>query len=351
MFNKLKKKSVTKSLPLVILMIALGIFVLVLESGEFQALIKGPVAFESLAPDEIVENVIVEASIDTNFGWFVEEYEENTDTHATRSKYFYYVIWTGDDDATDWCYMGIKVPASDADAMDAMADAYYNGEYYLDTMEYSGAIEKMTDEEYMYFEEYFSEAGWTAEEIEEWTLPYYINVGDLVGASAVFTYILIGIGAALVIGAILLLVFALKGSGIKALKKELEDAGFSENDAEYEYENAKLLSKSGDIRIGRRMMFYMLGSKAHMLQTDKIVWAYLKSTTHRTNGIKTGTTYQVAIYTYTKKMINISVNKETIGQEILKYMNETMPWAVIGYSDDLNRMYFSDYPKLPTAAL
>ena len=344
MFKELKKKSIIKSLPLAIILVVLGVFILVLESSDLMSIFKGPVKFESLAPDEIQDGVIVEASINTNFSWFAEEYEENTDTHKTTSKYFYYVIWTGDDDTTDWRYMGIKVPASDAEVMDAMAEAYYNGDF-SDTVEYAGAIREMTDEEYSYFEDFFMEGGWTEEEIEAGTLPYYIDAGALVGGSAVFVYVLVVIGAALVLGGILILVLALRGSGLKAIKKELSDAGLTENDAEYEYENAKTFPKNNDIRIGRRLLFYMSGSKAHIIPNDKIVWAHMKTTTHRTNGIKTGTTYEVAVYTYGKKAVNISVKKESVALEILEYINTTMPWVVVGYSDDLNRLFFSNYPE------
>lgn len=259
--------------------------------------------------------MIVEASINTNFSWFAEEYEEDTNTHRTTSEYFYYVIWTGDDEATDWRYMGIKVPASDADVMDAMAEACYNEEYFDTTMEYAG------------------------------TLPYYIDEGALVGGAAVFPYLLTGIGAALVWGAIVFFILLLCGSGLKAIKKELADAGITESEAELEYGDAKVFAKNNDVRIGRRLLFYMSGSKAHIIPKDKIVWAYMKTTTHRTNGIKTGTTYEVAVYTYGKKSVLISVNKEKVALEILQYIGDTMPWVVVGYSDDLNRLFCGNYSE------
>ena len=211
--------------------------------------------------------------------------------------------------------MGIKVPASDADVMDAMAEACYNEEYFDTTMEYAG------------------------------TLPYYIDEGALVGGAAVFPYLLTGIGAALVWGAIVFFILLLCGSGLKAIKKELADAGITESEAELEYGDAKVFAKNNDVRIGRRLLFYMSGSKAHIIPKDKIVWAYMKTTTHRTNGIKTGTTYEVAVYTYGKKSVLISVNKEKVALEILQYIGDTMPWVVVGYSDDLNRLFCGNYSE------
>lgn len=345
MFSNLKKKSVTKSLFGIIMCIAIGVGLIAFQFGNLQSMLKGSVKFESLTPDEIQDGVIVDASINTNFDWFIEEYEEDTSTHKTTSQHFYYTIWTGDDDATDWRFMGIKVPASDADVMDAMAEAYYNGEYFDTTMEYSGTIRKMTDEEYYYFKEFFKEGGWTDDEIAAGTLPYYIDAGALVGGSAVFTYLLVAAGAALVLGAIIFLILLLCGSGLKAVKKELAEVGITEGEAASEYEDAKVFLKNNDVRIGRRLLYYMSGSKAHIIPKDKIVWAYMKTTTHRTNGIKTGTTYELAVYTYGKKSVLIDVRKEKIALEILQYIDDTMPWVVVGYNDDLNRLYCSNYPE------
>lgn len=342
MFEKLKKKCVTKSLASVIILIVIGIALIVLEFSNFISLMNGHVKFETLAPDEINENLIVDASINANFGCFIEEYEENTKTHVTRTTSLYYVIWTGDEDAEDFRYMGIKVPVADKSAMEDMAEATYNYEY-SDAIEYSGAVNKMSDEEYGYFKDYFLESGFTEQEIEDYTLPYYIQVGALTGGAAITAYVIFGIGVLLVLIGIVILIMAISGNGLKTIKKELAAAGFSESDADYEYEGARSFGKKGDFRIGRRLTFFMTGSKPHAVPNEKIVWAYQKTTTHRTNGIKTGTTYQIALNTYEKKAFCISIQSESVGQEILGCINETMPWAVVGYNDDLNKLYCKDY--------
>ena len=342
MFEKLKKKSVTKSLVSVIILMVIGIILIVVEFSNFRSLINGHVQFETLKPDEINEDLIVDASITVNFGAYMEEYEEDTTTHVTRTTDLYYVIWTGDEDDEDFRYMGIKVPAADENEMEAMAEATYNYEY-SDPMEYSGAINKMTDEEYRYFKECFLESGFTEQEMEDYTLPYYIDAGALVGGAAITVYIILGIGILLVLIGIIRLVLALSGNGLKAIRKELADAGFNENNVDYEYEGARLFAKGNDVRIGKKLTFFMLGSKPHVVLNEKIVWVYQRTTTHRTNGIKTGTTYEVVLNTYEKKTFHISVPKENVSLEILQYMNESMPWVVVGYNDDINNLYYKDY--------
>lgn len=342
MLDKLKKKSIKKSLFSVILLVVIGLILIGVEFSNLKSLLNGHVKFETLTPEEISEDVIVDASINTNFGCFAEYYEENTDTHVTRTTDLYYIIWTGDEDDEDYRYIGIKVPVEDEDAMEAMAEATYYYEY-SDPIEYSGAINKMNDEEYQYFKEYFIESGWTEEEFEEWTLPYYISVGALTGGAAVTVYVIFGIGVLLVLIGILRLVLSLNGGGLKTFKKELEAAGYSEADVEYDYESARVFDEKNGIRIGRKLTYFMSGSKPHAIPNDKLVWAFQRTITHRTNGIKTGTTYEVVLNNYDKKSFHISVAKENMSVEILQYIGQTMPWVVVGYNDDLNKLYNKDY--------
>ncbi|MDE7251080.1 MAG: hypothetical protein K2N82_14625, partial [Lachnospiraceae bacterium] len=151
MLEKLKKKSIMKTLPTVIIMLAVGLGLILLEFSNVKSLMRGHVVFESLAPDEINGDLIVDVLLYDNFGCYMEQYEENTKTHTRRTTDLYYVIWTGDDDAEDFRYMGIKVPVSDEKAMEEMAEATYYGDEYSNPIMYSGAINKMTSEEYKYF--------------------------------------------------------------------------------------------------------------------------------------------------------------------------------------------------------
>lgn len=341
MFKQLKKKSVTKNLPVAIVLMLLGLFVLVLEWGDLQSLIRGPIAFETILPDEFQPRMVVEANIDANFGCFAEEYEENTQTHETKTEYLYYVIWTGDEYAEDWRYMGIKVPASELDAMETMAEDTYNYGYSQNAISYAGCIDEMTEEEYAYFRQYFLESGFTDEEIEVGTLPYYINVDVLVGGSAVFTYFLIAVGAAMVLGGIFLLVMASKKSEA-SLKKDLSGTDYSEEEAAQDYAEAQSFGKKGEVRIGRKLMFYIQEKKGHMVANKDVVWAYIREI-RKDGAFANGKSYEIVMYTTKKKIIHMEVGGRTAGEEILQYINERMPWIVTGYNEELNRMYFSDY--------
>lgn len=342
MLEELKKKSIKGSLFLVVILIGAGLFLMGIEFTNAVAMIRGPVVFESLEPDEINSSYLVNASIDTNFGAFMERYETNTKTHYSRTTDLYYVIWTGDAYAEEYKYMGIKVPASQESAMEKVADATYYEEY-IDPIEYTGAIIKMSAKEREYFEEYFKDAGWSDEEIAEYTLPYYINVGALTGGAAVSAWIFLAAGVALFLAGVLRLIYVLSGGCLKAFKKELETIGIGEHELESEYAGARTFGKKGEVRIGKRLTFFVIGANPHVLSNEKIVWAFQRTTTHRTNGIKTGTTYEIVFKNYEKKNFQVSVPDEQTGQEILQYIVEAMPWVVVGYNDDLNKLFSGDY--------
>lgn len=339
MLEKLKKKSIVKKLPTIIILIIVGLGLIGLEFWGIIALMRGHVEFETLEPEEISRGLVVDASIAYNFGGFMEKYEENTSTHVTRTTDVYYVICTGNENSKDSKYMAIKVPASDEWDMEQMAENTYNG-LYSEPISYSGAINKMSSKEYQYFKEWFMEGGWTEDEVEEYTLPYYISVGALTGGAASSVYFFVVIGLILILNGVIMLIYVLTGKSLGAFKKQIAETGLSDMDVEREYEGAKLFNKRNDLRIGKRITFFMIGNKPQLIVNDQIVWAYQQTTTHRTNGIKTGTSYGILIYQLnSKKNFSISVPNANAALEILQYMNETMPKAVIGYSDDLSKLY------------
>lgn len=343
MLAELKKKSIMRAIPLVLLFVIAGGVLFAAEFSNIRSLLRGHVKFETLLPDEINGDLIVEASINANFGAYMEEYSKNTKTNVTRTTDIYYVIWTGDDDSEDYKYMGIKVPASYGGQMDRMAEATYNYEM-SDTIYFTGAVNKMSSEEYQYFREYFQESDWTDEEIDEYTLPYYISVGALTGGAATSAYVIFGIGIALIVLGVIFLLYALTGGDVKAFQKEAATLGMSEMELEAEYAGARVMIQKDNLRIGRRLIFYMTGRRTRVIVNDKIVWAYQQSTTHRTNGIKTGTTYEILVYLLNeKKARRINVPGEEKAGEVLQYMYENIPTAVVGYTDELLSLFNKDY--------
>lgn len=344
MMEELKKKSFKSSLLLSVILLITGLALVIGFAKDTFFATTGYVQFETLKPEEI-KNQLVDVDLVENFGWYIEEYEENTKTHSTRTTDYYYVIYTGasDDLETDYKFMTIKVPASYGSKMDNMTDNTYNG-ILSDPISFSGKIQKLNDEEYEYFVEFWQEIGFSDDEIEEMTLPYYINAYDSKGSQNGLYIFIFLFGIALIIWAIVRIIKGSKGAYLKGFRQDIATIGCTEAGVESDLNGAFSYTKKDKIKIGRLFTYYDLGSTSpRAIPNKKIMWAYQNTTTHRTNGIKTGTTYSVMFFVEGYKgAFNVSVPNEATAQEILKRINEMFPWVIVGYSEDLKKLFNKD---------
>lgn len=204
MLEKLKDESTLRKLSIIILLLVMALGLILAYFSYSRAMKREPVKFESLAPDEISKDLFVDVTLYDNFGCYMEEQGYSEKTKMTYTTGLYYVIWTGDDKADNYRYMGIKVPASDRQAMEDMAEATYYGYEYSDPIRYSGVIKKMAPEGYQYLTEYFEEGGLSADEIDGWLLPYYIDTDASAGSEATFGWLWVVFIAAFILLAVIL---------------------------------------------------------------------------------------------------------------------------------------------------
>lgn len=150
-------------------------------------------------------------------------------------------------------------------------------------------------------------------------------------------------GVVLLIYGIARIASAASGSALKKLHKDIADAGYTEASIESDYRNAKSFDKKGTLKIGKLMTYYTNGSIPRAIPNSKMMWAYQNTVTHRTNGVKTGTTYNVMIYDeITPKGHTFAVANEAVAHDMLDHLYATLPWIVIGYSDELKKLYNKD---------
>lgn len=336
MFETLKKKSLKSSLLGTIAYAIIGILLTAYFSTGAWYVVTGYAAFINLKPEEI-SNQWVALELERNYGCFAEKTETNSSTHSTKTTGLYYVIATGDDYAVDYRFMGIRVPAKYESQMDKLM--YANGS--SDSLFLSGRIEEMNDSEYRYFKEYMLDAGFSEEELEEAALPYYIMVFGDETSMNVMTMIGFLLGLLFLIVAVCRIVKALTGGYLKKLKKDIASVNVSEASAESDWNSALEICK--DVKVGRLFTYYIWNNKPRAIPNTKVLWAYQNTTTHRTNGIKTGTTYSVMIWIDGQKnATQVLVANEASAQSMLKRFSNMFPWMVLGYSDDLRKMFHKD---------
>lgn len=345
MFESLKKKAFKKVLTSSIIFIIIGLALAIFMGKHAFYAVFGYATFEDLEPDQI-HNQLVDMSVTQAFDSFMYEEEVNSDTGRRISiTAYYYAIYSGGENLDlDYAIMAVKVPSAYYDTMEDIADYYYeNEDFYSTPLHLSGEIKKMDKEELQYFKEYL---GFTDAEFNEYCIPYYVNVFRNKTSENIMAILIFGAGIVLIaVGIIRIMRFA-TGSSLKKLKEDLAAVGCSDATAESDYNSAVSYVKNGDIKIGRLFTYYMSGSSPRAIPNTKLIWAYQVTTTHRTNGIKTGTTYSVMLYVDdSRNSVTLHMPNESITLEALNKINQTFPWVVVGFSDELKKMFNKDRPQ------
>lgn len=345
MLETLKKNSFKKSLPLSVILIVCGLVLAVWNFSSAYYALAGYVRFEDLRPEEL-KNQLVEANINLVWDCYLEQGTKNTSTNRTTINYYWYVIATGDEYAMDYCYLGIKVPKKLKNQMDDIMDYYYENDLpYPDALNITGKVKKLTGKNFDYFHDFFTDDDFLSEEeFEEYTVPYYIDVNLNLDTMKYGYVILFLAGVGLVVWGIIRIVRGAGGTFMKRFIADYQGAGFTDTSVESDINSAVSFTKRDTIKIGRLCTYYDLnGAIPRAIPNNKILWAYQNTTTHRTNGIKTGVTYSVMIYVNGHKdAFNIGVPDEATAQNMLKRISDTFPWVVVGYSDDLKKTFNKD---------
>lgn len=344
MIEELKKKSFKRSLPFAAVLIFAGLVLAIWNGSSAFYAVAGLAQFEKLDPDK-VKNQLVKMDLDVVYDCYLESGTKDKSTGRTTINYYWYVIATGDDFTVDRGYMAIKVPKKAAGDVDKIMD--YNYDYGLpasESLELMGKVKKLSGKYYDYFHDYFvDDNDWSEDDFKDAVIPYYIDV-NLSMSFFKYAYVILFVGgAALVLWGVLRIVNGAKGKLLKNFTKDYESIGLTESAVESDMASATSFTKNGDIKIGRLCTYWMNGAAPRAIPNSKILWCYQNTTTHRTNGIKTGTTYSVMVFVDgNKTAFDISVPNEATAQDVLKRIGGTLPWVVVGYSEDLRKMFNKD---------
>ena len=181
------------------------------------------------------------------------------------------------------------------------------------------------------------------EQFEEITLPYYIQTQANKASDNAIAIIVALVGLGFLIWGIVHICRAATGAYLKNFRKAIAAEGCTESTVESDFNYAQSFTKNGNIKIGRLFIYDVSGPFPKAIPASKMMWAYQVTTTHRTNGIKTGTSYSVLIYVeHEKNSVTLSVPNEAVSQAILEKINATFPWVVVGFSEEIKRLFNKD---------
>lgn len=357
MFEKLKKDSLKGAVTASLILFVVGALLLGFFGLGAVYAIKGYDYLDDILPTDL-KNQYVELDLNVCFGGYLKSSEKNTDTGKVTVKSYNYVIQAfdftegGEDYEYQDRYMSIKIPPKMANSLDNITETTYAYLYeetdqLAEPIHLHGRIKKLPEDEYEYFVEFFTEDGWTEAEVAEETIPYYIDISSLsLGFDKGYHLILACIGLFCVLFAIFRLIRAGKGGYLTKMRKDFEQAGYSETVIESDYASATGYGKKDSIKVGNLCTYFQLGASPRAIPNKNISWAYMHTITHRTYGIKTGTTYSIIIYVEGEKnQFSISTPDEATTLQILDKYVANFPWIVVGYDNDVEKMFRKDHAQ------
>lgn len=236
----------------------------------------------------------------------------------------------------------VRVSADLKDEMEVITEDTYNAllnneELTNSGIKLKGEIKKLESQAYTYLKSYMMEMGYSVDEVEEYICPYYLDVSTSTYTTSI-VFILGGLLCILV--AIFILVYILSGLSIRKAKKVISQNGsLAEQEANYDYQNAKQLTKA--IRIGKKYTYINDALSVTVINNDEVVWVYWGRTEKRAYGIKVNVTYSVNIATANGKIKKVSVKKEAQAKEVVEYY-DGFEHIILGYSDELLKMFNKD---------
>lgn len=345
MIHELKSKIMkTILVRIVIGLITIGI-ITVIFAPSIVKMLHGPKDMNSV-PLNALENTYVKGEIINNYGNFYYFYEyENGRERITAN---YYIIPIGDE---EYCAMVLTKDFSTAEQIynETYDYLYGNIDKLTTSLAVKGTFEKMDETIQLTYLDFFKESGFTQEEIERIALPYVLVVDKIGAFNTVPTYIAMGVIGLLFIILIIDLIKGLSGRNLINVRKIIEEEGplNGEEKLETDYLNAFQVK---NLRIGQKYTYFIIGAKAYVLKNRDIVWAYLQNVTHRVYGIKTATNRSIIIYDNKKRKYTISLRKEQDIISALNYYANNYQNIVIGYNEELKKIYNKDYDYFLTLA-
>ena len=331
--KQLRSTSVKKSIPGLLLFVIAAAALLFFTKcyGVFGML--SPKTFSELTP-ETLNGAFVDDDVPVIYDYYLEEVRtKNGRTVGTVSRQ--YIIDLDD----ELYYMGLYAhdgAMKDANEMMQACEKALNGELdpaELPVYHVRGMIRAMTEEDLGYYREYTDGL-----DMDEYFLPYYLEVEYINGFPIVLSWILLGVAVLLLGLGIWPVIKALTGGFQKQVRAKLSESGSLEAEAERAERFYESAPETCGVRMDRNYVFFQNGAESILLRPWDVAWAYQSTTQHRTNGIPTGKTYAAILRTMDGKQYTLGM-KETEVQTLLETMASTLPGVVLGYDKELERLY------------
>lgn len=336
MFKELKKRAVRNMVWVVMICLVAGAICIAADYKNALIVIKGAKDITNASVKTIRDAEYAEIKLDKNnvYGCFSELYSGDS---KSKAEAYYYLVLVGDEN--DSRLMAVKLKAKNYNKMQKIEEEYTamdNGEDLgrTTTVVIKGKLTAMESEPYSHFKDTIIDTyDYDYSDIPMITLNLMVDEGN----PSFFDVVLFYIGVIMIAGSVVALILTATGVTLTKVKKQLETKGPGYID--YVEKDFMGAVNYGKFRVGKEFTFFIKGMSCVIIPNSEIVWAYPVKTTHKTNGIKTGTTYNVKVFTINKKSYMLPTDGETKANEVIDVYCGLTDTIVLGYDPELMRMY------------
>lgn len=351
MLEQLKKASLKKKMPAIIILLVAAVAMLVYFGPDFITWAKGPVTFEDLSIGDIKDQYVT-MTFELSFGTFSNETTTTTRNGrkvSEKETMRYKIVLVGGLDpylySDKWPeFVGLAVPSRYFDTAKIIqnnSDHFFedNDLRHLDTtMQVTGTIFPMEGELLRHYKSFFNYNDYTDEEFKQYCAPYYIKIDHLSRGQVSLVLIVNALAVIFIVSAIYMLIRALTGGYQSKLIKTLKAQGDMElQRAETDYQTAAEPVKG--IKIGRSYLFNCSSAKTELIPLRQIAWAYTHQINHQKYGRTVSTTYSIMLYTEDKKQRQLTMPSKDACNQFIDELNRKCPAGIFGYSDQLKQMF------------
>lgn len=338
MLAALKKNALKRVLPFTIVLFAIGFVFLGFSLKNFAESRQEAADMETLDFSKGV-NGVKDTYVRATLYFLYDCYEEETLNNSVTTARWYFM------DADDEYYMAVKVSGNSLSAANRLMD------YSLDYMDeeigweelqkhsikVSGYLRKLKGEDLSYFNEYVQELD---ADVQEMFLPICLEVGDNSNTSSAFVGLLCLAAIFLILGLIMLILLL---SSTKQVKQYMAGMGGMEV-AEMRLQS--FYTGTPDYRgchVNGDYILLKKGYKYFLGDSGKVVWAYMHQQNTKYMGIFTvSKAFSVMVYMEDGKSFMSQMKNEAMAKEFLEQIAGFCPKAVVGYSDELSKLYRKD---------
>lgn len=338
--KNLKMKSLKSMLPLTLLLLIVSVILFWQALPPLFQVIKGPQDLYSVDYSGDIEGLYVSVDLPQIYDYYCQEAYENGEVRSRE-----YII----DGDPDYYFLGMRVMEKDMDQAETLLaacfdywdgtgseEAVYDAQYRV-----TGTIHAMPSDSLSFYHEYIEAAAVDTDAF----LPYYLEVNKIGSTDTAGMIIFLVLALLLLAGAVFFLIWPLSGRCQKNVRRYIASSPNAQAALEKVEAFLTHVPSVNGLQYNQDFICGQGGATTAFGETQKLVWAYQHTTTHKQYFITVRKSHALMLAFADGTRQSVSMKKDSFVKEHLQNLAFLCPRAIIGYSPELDAMFRKDFRR------